>query len=426
MCNNRVAVLALLALATAIGGSAVALQGVSNDDIVNQLLRPGGQYLTFDANAYATGPLVEAFDPAQRFAAGKAVYYRDWLAATDGDAPLAGPDYDATSCAACHVETAAVADLSTASFTPLIAKPATRDHLERFGPQLTTNRHGAADPEASIEVLRVDWPFVYPDGERLTLVRPVGRAFDRDGETVPVRLRAAPLLFGWGLLERVDPNMLAFFHDPDDRDGDGISGRLVGDGERFAFLGWKNSHTSLRSQIAAALANDMGVTSRHNCGAGCSDEIKPGELDALTEYVRHLGVPDRRPLDDLAGQHLFGTTGCVDCHVTVLKTRAADGGSPLAGQLVWPYSDLMLHDMGPALAEPGGAADASEWRTAPLWGLGVVETHLPQRGFLHDGRARTIEEAILWHGGEAERSKQRFVSLSASEREALLTYVRSL
>lgn len=423
---QRVAILTLLTLATAIGGSAVALQGVGNDEIVSRLLRPGGQYLTFDARAHETGPLVEAFDPEQRFATGKSVFYRDWLAATDGEAPLAGPDYDATSCAACHVETQAAGDLSTASFTPLIAKPATRDHLERFGPQLTTNRHGTADPEASIEVLRVNWPFVYPDGERRTLVRPVGRAFDRDGETVPVRLRAAPLLFGWGLLERVDPAMLAFFHDPEDRDGDGISGRLVAEGERVAFLGWKNSHTSLRSQIAAALANDMGVTSTHNCGGDCSDEIEPAELDALTDYVRHLGVPDRRPLDDLTGQHLFGTTGCVDCHVTVLRTRSVDGGGPLDDQLVWPYSNLMLHDMGPALAEPGDAEDASEWRTAPLWGLGVVESHLPQRGFLHDGRARTIEEAILWHGGEAERSKRRFVSLTANEREALLAYVRSL
>ena len=131
-------------------------------------------------------------------------------------------------------------------------------------------------------------------------------------------------------------------------------------------------------------------------------------------------------MDELTGQHLFGIVGCADCHVTVLKTRGADEDGPLAGQLVWPYSNLMLHDMGPALAEPGGAADASEWRTAPLWGLGVVETHVPERGFLHDGRARTIEEAILWHGGEAEHSRQRFVALTAGEREALLAYVRSL
>lgn len=417
--------ISLLALFAIIGGSAVALQGIDNEDSVAQLLRPGGQYLTFDAGAYEGGPLVEAFDPGQRLSAGKALFYRDWLAATDDDRPLAGPDYDATSCAACHVETAAVADPSTASFTRLIAKPATHDHLERFGPQLTTQHHDAA-PEARIEVLDVSWPFAYPDGRRLGLVRPVGRAVEAGGETIPVRLRAAPLLFGWGLLERVDPAMLAFFHDPEDRDGNGISGRLVADGERVAFLGWKNSHTSLRSQIAAALANDMGVTSAHNCGTDCSDEIQPAELDALTDYVRHLGVPDRRPLGDLTGQHLFGTTGCVDCHVTVLKTRSVDGGGPLADQLIWPYSDLMLHDMGPALAEPGDAEDASEWRTAPLWGLGIVEQHLPQRGFLHDGRARTIEEAILWHGGEAESSKRRFVSLRANEREALLAYVRSL
>ena len=395
-------------------------------------LQPGGQYLTYDPEAAYLHSLVEVFDPQHRQASGKAIFYRDWLTVSDGVTSAAGPDYDQSTCSACHVETARRADFDAGAVTPLIARPVTAAGRQRYGQQINVRRHGSGAPEATVLVDYVHKTFTYPDGETRVLEMPVGRAVGNNGNAIPVGLRAAPLLFGWGLLERVDPTMIAHFDDAGDRNGDGISGRIVHvdrDGTNMdtnvAILGWKNSHSSLRAQIAAALANDMGVISRQRCESNCNTEIEPQELDALTDYVRFLGVPDRRPAATERGQDLFGLSGCSDCHVSVLITTDS-GASELSRQLIWPYSDLMLHDMGPDLAEPGDAPDAREWRTAPLWGLGVVERHLPQRGFLHDGRARSIEEAILWHGGEARPAQQYFATLNKEDRDALLDFVRSL
>jgi len=260
----------------------------------------------------------------------------------------------------------------------------------------------------------------------------VGYATVHTGERIPVGLRAAPLLFGWGLIEQTETTMLEHFHDPEDANGDGISGRLVRPrgtpsdaGAKIGFLGWKNGQASLRAQIAGALANDMGVLSATACESACAPEISERELDQLTDYVRYIGVPDRRPDRSRRGQDLFGLAGCSDCHVSVQLTTSGESG-PLSGQLIWPYSDLMLHDMGEALADPGNDPDRREWRTAPLWGVGLVEERFPLRGFLHDGRARNLEEAILWHDGEARRARDVFASLPRRDREALLGFVRSL
>jgi len=391
-------------------------------------LNPAGRYLTFDSNG-TENALLEVYDPSGRHAAGEAVFYRDWLDTLRGAEPLAGPDLDQSTCPACHVEAALRAGSAIHELPPLIAKPATAEQSRRFGTQINTLRHDGGGAEAAVRIEYVESLFEYPNGEQRMLRKPVGRIDGDEAVAGPVRLRAAPLLFGWGLLERVDPSMIAHFHDPDDRNGDGISGKLVhagGSGHGApAIFGWKNAQVSLRNQIEAALANDMGVLSAGTCGADCEPEIEESELDALTDYVRYLGVPNRREFRFRRGQDLFGLTGCSNCHISVLWTSAG-GPAELSEQLVWPYSDLMLHDMGAALADPGDAPDAREWRTAPLWGLGVVEQHLPGRGFLHDGRAATIEEAVLWHDGEAAESRMRFAGLSRADREVLLAYVRSL
>lgn len=395
-------------------------------------LKPGGQFLTMDVTDEPVAPLVRVYDPDQRRKAGQAIYYRDWLTSSGNEAPLAGPDYDATSCAACHAETAPSQAFMASQHTPLIAKPVTPAHEARVGAQVNVRHHEAGKAEATVDVVHVERSFTYPDGESITLSRPVGRARDVDGRLHPVRLRTAPLLFGWGLLENVDASVVRYFDDPADANGDGISGRQVrlaepdSDGPGFGLLGWKSTHGSLRAQIASALANDMGVVSSETCDApDCSVEVPERDLDALAEFVRGLTVPNHRRDGEQRGQNLFGTTGCSNCHVSVLKTRPHPSHE-LSEQLVWAYSDLMLHDMGTELAEAGSADDSSEWRTAPLWGVGYVERHLPEHGFLHDGRARNLEEAVLWHGGEAADARQRFVALEKSDREALLRYLRSL
>ena len=433
--HRRSAVVLSAILATA--GCQAAAQETAVGPAKADPLNPGGRYLTYEPYVARSGTLLEAIDPQRRQAFGRAIYYRDWLTVTRGPAPLAGPDYDQSTCAACHIETATAGNQPLPAVVPLVVRPVTAEHRKRYGPQINLRRHssgeqGSGEAEATVRIGYRHKSFTYPDGETRLLRMPVARAGAEGGDTSPVALRAPPLLFGWGLLERVDPALIAHFDDPDDRNADGISGRLVrldGDGRGgagdVAMFGWKNSHGSLRRQIAAALANDMGVTSQETCAGDCDAEIEPSELDALTDYVRYLGVPNRRRLDDRRGQDLFGLAGCSDCHVPVLTTTAG-GAAALSGQIVWPYSNLMLHDMGAELADPGDSADAREWRTAPLWGLGVAERYLPQRGFLHDGRARSIEEAILWHGGEAGPARQRFAALDKTDREALLAFVRSL
>ncbi|MEM7612235.1 MAG: di-heme oxidoredictase family protein [Pseudomonadota bacterium] len=289
---------------------------------------------------------------------------------------------------------------------------------------MTTRFLGRQRPEARISVETALSLFTYADGTVRQLRRPVAYAQTRNGEEIPVGLRIAPLLFGWGLLDAVDHEMLKHFHDPDDKNRDGISGRLrnrdQGAGGVAPALGWKASHEDLDEQIASALSNDIGVN--HTPDA---IEVTDAELQAIGNFVRSLGVPNRRSGATDRGRDLFGLTGCTSCHITALLTRQ-DMPIEYSDQLIWPYSDFMLHDMGPGLADPGDAEDASEWRTAPLWGIGYAEAFLPERGFLHDGRAANIEEAILWHGGEAETSVRAFSQLSASDRALLLSYVRAL
>jgi CxxC motif-containing protein (DUF1111 family) len=418
----------LMLLLAVTGGSGCAVQDTASTGF--DPMRPGGPHLTYPLSAVPpNAPIVDAAYTGEDDAPGREIYYRDWLAGADKASPV-GPQYDEPSCAACHLETAIGAALRRNA--PLVARPLDQGARQRFGQQVNPRSVNDQAPEAEITIQDDDHEFTYPDGSQRQLRRRSAWATTPDDHRYPVGLRIAPLLFGWGLLELADTNMLAAFNDPEDRNADGISGRLgrsVVDCHGVAgpaMLGWKNTQATLRAQIAAALENDMGITTGDACATDRPVEISHAELDALVDYVRRLGVPDRRPTGrGSRGEVLFGQTGCANCHVPVLRTL----GDPVAAQpsqLIWPYSDLMLHDMGPDLADPAGGPDAREWRTAPLWGIGIVEARLPQRGFLHDGRARNIEEAILWHAGEAEAARRRFAALAQSDREKLLSYVRSL
>lgn len=268
---------------------------------------------------------------------------------------------------------------------------------------------------------------------------------------VLISSRLAPAVFGLGLIEAVDDATLIALADPDDADGDGISGKVnwVWDAvdRRLAVgrFGWKARRPSLRQQIAAALRDDMGVTSPVFPDAPCSDaqtdclaapggslpELSGEALDRLVLYLRALAVPARRDLDDPAarrGARIFDDIGCAACHQSPLVTGRRVGLAPLAGQLIRPYSDFLLHDMGPGLADGLREFDATggEWRTAPLWGIGLAEQVAGHAFFLHDGRARDLTEAILWHGGEAKAAARAFRGLSRADRDALVAFLRSL
>ncbi len=258
-------------------------------------------------------------------------------------------------------------------------------------------------------------------------------------------------MIGLGLLEAIPESALLAHADPDDRNGDGISGRpnrvydqATGKTVMGRF-GWKAGQPTLNQQNADAFFNDMGLSTRLFNGTSCTErqqecralpdggelEVSDNILAQVLFYTRNLGVPARRNVDDpqvLTGKGLFHQAGCQRCHVPAFTTSAEAAEPELANQLIRPYTDLLLHDMGEGLADgrPEFEATGSEWRTPPLWGIGLTETVSGHTQFLHDGRARNLLEAILWHGGEAEQAKQTVLGFDQAERQALLAFLESL
>jgi CxxC motif-containing protein (DUF1111 family) len=281
----------------------------------------------------------------------------------------------------------------------------------------------------------------YGDGTPYELRKPV---YSFNGITPSnYSARLAPPLVGMGLLEAIPESSVLALADPDDADEDGISGRaqMVTDPEtgqaRLGRFGYKGSKAKVSHQVAGALNTDMGVTTPvfpvlDDGTGGGTPEISAEDLDLMTRYVALLGLQARRNLGDsqaLQGEALFASASCVDCHTPEFTTSPYHPMSELSSQTIYPYSDLLLHDMGPDLADNmgEGIAAGSEWRTAPLWNIGhTAGVNQSGEAYLHDGRARTLEEAILWHGGEAEAAKEAFRNMSAADRAALIKFLESL
>jgi CxxC motif-containing protein (DUF1111 family) len=347
-----------------------------------------------------------------------------------------GPQFVAQSCIACHVRNGRGRAIPDESLVRVVLQAG-------LGPQIQDKAVLGAEPEAMVTVrwgpVRLgDATLRAPD---VVATSPAGAELDAEFAS---SLRVAPPLLGLGLLEAVPQKAITAMADPDDADGDGISGRahwLTGpDGERrLGRFGWKAITASVRDQSVDAYREDMGLTtpaSRANelDAEGRPADISNQELNLVTYYSQTLGAPRTAMAADTAvvrrGQALFSQLHCSGCHVPSLRTGSAPGAvvEAIRGQTIWPYSDLLLHDMGPGLddgvAERGAASN--EWRTAPLWGIGLTQKVNPQATFLHDGRARTLEEAILWHGGEAGRSRDAFMALGGEQRQALIHWLRQL
>jgi CxxC motif-containing protein (DUF1111 family) len=294
----------------------------------------------------------------------------------------------------------------------------------------------------------------YADGTKYTLLAPsyefVNLSNGALDPSVLVSPRIAPAVFGVGLLEAVPADEITRRTDPDDADKDGISGRAntvwdaINQQMTIGRFGWKANVPSVMQQNAGAFNGDIGITSsvfsKQPCTAteaacaaaptGGDPEIDDQKLDRVTFYTRTLAVPARRNVKDadvVRGEQLFRSAGCAACHTPTLQTGDSDIDA-LAHQTIHPYTDLLLHDMGPGLADgrPDFEASGSEWRTAPLWGIGLTKTVNKHTRFLHDGRARNVSEAILWHGGEAEQAKEQFRTMPSIDRKALLAYLDSL
>lgn len=295
-------------------------------------------------------------------------------------------------------------------------------------------------PEAQVQIQWQEQSGTYGDGTLYTLRSPILQIIRTDGQPLSPDIMTSPRIpspvFGLGLLEAIPEQTILDLADPDDRNQDGISGHpnyvwdVVQQTEMLGRFGWKANNPTLLQQTASAYVNDMGVTSPLFPETDGSSEVNANTLKTATVYVQTLAVPARTLLDDpqvQQGEQLFISANCAACHVQTLHTGDHDIPA-LVNQTIQAYTDLLLHDMGTRLADhrPDFQATGLEWRTPPLWGIGLTQTVLPYSSYLHDGRARSLEEAILWHGGEAEASKEAFRSLSEGDRTALVRFLKSL
>lgn len=311
----------------------------------------------------------------------------------------------------------------------------------------------AAEGNAYFDYTEVQGQF--EDGESYTLLKPKLRIenlqygdLHPDVQTSP---RVAPIMVGLGLLSAIAEQDILANADPDDSNQDGISGRpnyvwdIATQQTVLGRYGWKANQPNIHQQNASAFSGDLGITSdlfpEQSCTAKQTDcqqapdggkpELPLDLMSKVNYYVALLGVPARRNINDpevLKGQRLFTKAGCTSCHTPKFTTAEKAGFSELSAQTIHPYSDLLLHDMGAELADqrPDFLATGQEWRTPPLWGLGLLATVNGHTRLLHDGRARNVLEAVLWHGGEAKSSQQQVLAMTKTEREALIKFLQSL
>ena len=411
------------------------------------------------------------------FLQGHTQFNEPWVVAPDpGGVWGLGPTFNENRCAACHqnngraaapvdgahAELGVVVRLSvngkTESGAPM-PHPVYGDQLQNRG---IASR---VPPEGQAKVRYRGLIVTLPDGETVQLRQPElhfeALAFGQLGADTLTSMRVAPSMIGLGLLESVPEKTLDVIRAAQSRYGMGGRVNRVWDIERDTWVigrfGWKASQPNLRQQVATAFHSDIGATSHlfpeENCPAaqqacidlpsaskcggqgGCTGnqnrpEVNPGRLNSITFYLQNLAVPPRRRADDVlirAGEKIFVQSRCNVCHVPQLKSVQKFANSDRE-VVIQPYTDLMLHDMGDGLADhrPDFSAGGRDWRTAPLWGLGLQKTVSGHTDFLHDGRARNVLEAILWHGGQSEKSVEIFKSLKKSERDALVRFVESL
>ncbi|MBL4805722.1 MAG: c-type cytochrome [Rhodobacteraceae bacterium] len=448
-------------------------------------LRPAGAATLMDrmtADAFSEPSQNLSGEGEMSFAIGNGFFRKLWVSSPS--ATLAsnglGPLYNARSCQRCHLKDGRghppeTAEDNAVSMFLRISIPGTADdmiaEIEGYLATLPDPTYGGqlqdfavvghiAEYRLGIEYAEIEVPL--NGGEVAYLRDPTYTAEDLGyGPLHPDAMlspRVTPQMIGLGLLEAIPAADILANADPDDLDGDGISGRpnIVWSKEfdmpMLGRFGYKATQPTLAQQSADAFAGDIGISTPMNplpygdCTENQPDclaaphggeeiygglEITAEAFDLVTFYARNLAVPLRRNIDDpevLRGKEIFYQTGCVACHIPKYVTHRLEGQDAQSFQLIWPYTDLLLHDMGEGLADhrPAARATGSEWRTAPLWGIGMTETVSGHTYFLHDGRARNFLEAVLWHGGEAQTARDTVVGLTPEDRAALITYLESL
>jgi CxxC motif-containing protein (DUF1111 family) len=401
------------------------------------------------------------------FFVGNSLFNRDWVTAPASTADFdgLGPTFNARSCSGCHFKDGRGRPPFTEEepMTSMLIRLSVPGSDEQGGPRPEPTYGGQLNPygilgvagEGDPRVITQLEPGRYDDGAAYELSVPSYElrdlAYGNLADDVLLSPRTAPQMIGLGLLEAISESDIVARADADDSDEDGISGRpnqvwdVASESVKLGRFGWKANQPSLAQQTAGAFLGDMGITSAPFSGQNCTEaqpeclaaphggepEVDDDLLQQVIYYTKLLAVPARRDLNDplvRQGEALFGSLGCKGCHTETFVTGVLEDLPELSGQTIHPYTDLLLHDMGEALADgrPDFEADGNEWRTPPLWGIGLFEAVNDHTRYLHDGRARNLEEAVLWHGGEADSSAAAFKALGADERAALLRFLESL
>ena len=428
----------------------------------------GGDTTAFTTTRNAFGLSARNLNNLERrtFAVGNSFFRQNWVtapASTEARDGL-GPTFNALSCSSCHLLDGRAKppdgpDDGERGLLLRLSIPGTGPHggplaEPTYGGQLQDRAVVNVPIEGEFVIIYVEMPGTYDDGELYSLRSPAyhfrGLNFGPMHPETLVSPRVGPAVIGMGLLEAIPESDILAKADPDDADGDGVSGRvnMVWDERKSAKslgrFGWKANVPTIEQQTAGAFLGDLGVTSdlflEENCPDTQNDcqiapnggqpEIGAERLDDVVFYTQTLAVPAMRDIHDpqvQLGAELFRQAGCAVCH-TPQHTTGPHEIEALSNQTIYPYTDLLLHDMGPELSDgrPDFDADGQEWRTPPLWGIGLVETVNGHTMFLHDGRARNLTEAILWHGGEGARARDAFKSLTKEERDALIRFLNSL
>ena len=422
------------------------------------------------------------FEEEGTFKLGNGMFRKLWVSspsstqASDGLGPL----FNARACQSCHLKDGRghppEGNPDATSMFLRLARPAATEEEKAaladrkvlnfpdpiYGAQFQDLAVPGLTGEGHMVISYEEIPVELGDGTKLLLRKPSYSVSDLGyGPMHPATTlspRVTPQMIGLGLVEQIHPADILANADPDDKNGDGISGKasIVRDGKSgeltLGRFGWKAQTPSVRQQSADAFAGDIGISTpdvAHHWGDctqaqtdclampnGVQERLGPVEapdpiMDLVTFYAQNLAVPARRDIDDpqvLRGKQMFYEAGCAACHMPKFVTRRGTPNKAQAFQLIWPYSDFLLHDMGEGLADGQQVGDASgsEWRTPPLWGIGLTKTVNDHTFFLHDGRARNLTEAVLWHGGEAQGARNRFAALPADDRTALVKFLESL
>ncbi len=363
-----------------------------------------------------------------------------------------GPIFNNVSCINCHTldgrgATPSVFRLSVPGYD-LLGGP---NPAPGFGDQLQDKAIINSIAEGKVIVSYIEEFYSYPDGTPYSLLRPMVTITDTYlplPAGIMLSVRTAPPVFGLGLLEAIDESEIILQADEYDINSDGISGKVnfvwdVASGtNKVGRFGWKANQPNLDQQTAAAFNGDMGITnplfSAESCAGqaqhdGLTDEpeVDFQFVDVTSFYTKTLAVPAPRNLDNSqvkTGKQLFFEIGCENCHRQKWTTGTLTNIPEVSNQIIYPYTDMLLHDLGPGLADnrPDYLAEGSEWKTRPLWGIGLTALANGHTRLLHDARARNIEEAILWHGGEAIQATESFKHLNVSERAALIKFLEAL